>query len=265
MSGLDPLETPPGRSAVMSGPGAPRWRWRVAPLLGLAAIVVLASSCGGRFWFPTSVTKQGDEASDLWRVFIWVAAAIGLLVYALVAIVLIGARRRRHQQEMPSQRQYHIPLEVFWTAVPLVIIVVLYGLSIRTQNRITNVVAHPDLTVEVVGFQWQWQFRYPDSGIVVTGVPGKVPVLVLPTQRTVQLDLKSSDVIHSFWVPHFIEKRDLIPGVNNRIDINITTPGAWTGVCSEFCGLDHWKMNFGVRALPPEQFDAWVASGGISA
>ena len=87
--------------------------------------------------------------------------------------------------------------------------------------------------MEVVGFQWQWQFRYPASGIVVTGVPGEgPPTLVLPVDRTVRLKLISNDVIHSFWVPHFIEKRDLIPGIDNQIDVDITDRPASGRACA---------------------------------
>ena len=93
-------------------------------------------------------------------------------------------------------------------------------------------------------------------------MPGRPPTLVLPVDRTVRLKLIADDVIHSFWVPSFLEKRDLIPGVDNEIDVNVIEPGEWSGVCSEFCGLDHWKMNFSLRAVPPEEFDEWVRAGG---
>jgi cytochrome c oxidase subunit 2 len=89
-------------------------------------------------------------------------------------------------------------------------------------------------------------------------------VLVLPVDRTVRLELSSPDVVHSFWVPHFIEKRDLIPRVDNAIDVHVTEPGQWDGVCSEFCGLDHTSMRFRVQAVPGDRFDAWLASGGTT-
>ena len=108
-------------------------------------------------------------------------------------------------------------------------------------------VDQPDLVVEVVGFQWQWQFTYADSGIVVTGTPdGGLPVLVLPVDRTTRLDLRTTDVNHSFWVPRFLNKRDLIPGVDNAIDVTPTETGTYDGVCAEFCGLDHGRMRFAV-------------------
>ena len=178
--------------------------------------------------------------------------------------MVIRYRRRRHDDDSaPSQQQSQHALEVLWTAVPLVIVGVLFGLSLPAEDDITSVSPDPDLVVEVRGFQWQWQFRYPDSGIEITGVPG-TPAhrWCCPSDRTVRLELVADDVIHSFWVPSFLEKRDLIPGVDNEIDVNIIEPGEWSGVCSEFCGLDHWKMNFALRAVPAEEFDAWVRAGG---
>jgi cytochrome c oxidase subunit 2 len=135
--------------------------------------------------------------------------------------------------------------------------------SIRTESDVTSTSERPDVTVHVVGFQWQWQFSYEGTPVVVTGVPGKDPVLVLPTERTVRLEMESPDVVHSFWVPHFIEKRDLTPGLDdNAIEVRVTEPGEWDGLCSEFCGLDHTRMRFRVRAIPAAEFDAWLASGG---
>jgi cytochrome c oxidase subunit 2 len=237
-------------------------RRRRTVVLAVTALVLL-SGCGSTVFLPDAVTEQGEEATRLWKVFVWVAAIIGLIVYGLIAFAVIRYRRRRHDDgSPPDQQQSRLGLEVVWTAIPLVIITVLFFLSVQTENEVTRLDPDPDLVVEVRGFQWQWQFTYPESGIVVTGAPGDTPALVLPTDRTVRLRLVSNDVIHSFWVPRFIEKRDLIPGVENEIDVDITEPGEWSGVCSEFCGLDHWKMNFTVQAVPPEEFDAWVAAGG---
>jgi cytochrome c oxidase subunit 2 len=238
---------------------------RGAGRAGLLALVLVLAGCGGDLGLPSPVTSQGAESRDLWRIFVVIAVVIGLIVYGLIVFVLIRSRRRRARDElMPSQRQYNVPIEIVYTAIPIVIVGVLLGLSIRTERHVTSTSDHPDLRVKVVGFQWQWQFAYQGSPVVVTGVPGKDPVLVLPTDRTVRLELSSPDVVHSFWVPHFIEKRDLIPAVDNAIDVKVTEPGRWDGVCSEFCGLDHTKMRFSVQAVPGPQFDAWLASGGTA-
>ena len=236
---------------------------RAAALVGV--LVVVLGGCGTDLGLPTPVTSQGAKSRDLWRIFVILAIIIGLIVYGLIIFVVIRYRRRHRAADVnPDQRQYHVPIEIVYTAVPLVIVGVLLGLSIRTERDVTSTSAPADVTVKVVGFQWQWQFAYDGSPVVVTGVPGKPPVLVLPTERNVRLELSSPDVVHSFWVPHFIEKRDLIPRVANTIEVRITQTGRWDGVCSEFCGLDHTTMRFSVQAVPGPQFDAWLASGGTT-
>jgi cytochrome c oxidase subunit 2 len=233
---------------------------RAGTAVAVAAAALTLAGCGN-LGLPDPVTTQGTESRDLWRIFVWIAIVIGAIVYGLVVFVVLRYRHRRSAGE-PSQRQYNVPVEIVYTALPLIIVGVLLGLSIRTENNVTATSKDPDLTVRVVGFQWQWQFSYEGSPVVITGVPGKDPVLVLPVGRTVRLELSSPDVVHSFWVPNFIEKRDLIPRVDNAIDVNITQAGEWPGVCSEFCGLDHTSMRFSVRAVSATEFDAWLAGGG---
>ena len=109
------------------------------------------------------------------------------------------------------------------------VVAILFGLTVYAQNGFTSLSAHPAVTVEVEGFQWQWQFRYPDDGVTVTGTDQANAALVLPVGETIRFHLVSDDVNHSFWVPEFLEKRDLIPGVNNEIDVTITATGRMDG------------------------------------
>jgi cytochrome c oxidase subunit II len=231
-----------------------------ARVAALSAVVVVLAGCGND-GLPDPVTEQGSDTERLWSIFLAIALVIGLIVYALVGIVLVKHLRNRRRSDLPSQRQTVLIAEVVYTLVPLGIVAVLLTLSQIVQSDASELSDDPDLTVEVIGFQWQWQFRYPDEGIVVTGTPGEgPPVLVLPTDRTIQFALISNDVVHSFWVPRFVTKRDLTPGITTRLEVTVDEPGEWSGVCSEFCGLDHWKMDFAVRAVPPDEFDAWVAA-----
>lgn len=219
------------------------------------------AGCSGNLGAPESVTSQGDEFVTLWKGFLITAAVIGLLVYGLILYAAIRYRRRKGDDpdHIPSQRQYQVPLEVVYTVVPILIVAALFGFTVVGENRITRTDPSPDLTIQVVGFQWQWQFLYVDDGVAVGGSAETTPELVLPVGRTVRFDLVSNDVNHSFWVPEFLQKRDLIPGVDNEIDIEVTQPGQWVGRCAEYCGLDHWKMDFDVRAIPADEFDAWLA------
>ena len=120
----------------------------------------------------------------------------------------------------PSQRQYIIPLEIVYTVIPIVIVLVLFGFSYDGAERRRRLSANPDVTIDVQGFQWQWQFHYRDEDVTVTGVPDRTPVMVLPVDETIRLVLTSRDVIHSFYVPDFLFKRDVIPGVKNQFDLD---------------------------------------------
>ncbi len=243
---------------------------RLALSMTLASVALLGGCAS--LGLPSPVTSEGRRTSDLWTIFTTVAVIIGIIVIAALVYALVRSGRQSsqvspertttspeaHNGSLPSQRQYHVRLEVILIVIPLLIVTVLLTLSARTTSAITKLSANPDETIEVIGFQWQWQFRYPTHSIVITGESGKPPVLMLPTNRTVRLKLIANDVVHSFWVPKFLSKRDLIPGVRNEIDVHVEKNGSWSGVCSEYCGLDHWKMNFEVKAVDPAAFDAWV-------
>jgi cytochrome c oxidase subunit 2 len=206
---------------------------------------------------PSPASEQGSEIYDLYRWYTAIAAGVGVFVTVLLVYVVL--RYRRRDDVIPSQKQYNVPIEVVYTVIPLLIVAGLFAFSVRTEDRVNATVDEPDLVVDVTGFQWQWQFSYPDSGIVVTGTPaGGVPELVLPAERTSRLNLVTTDVNHNFWVPQFLNKRDLIPGVDNAIDITPTETGTYDGYCAEFCGLDHGRMRFDVTVMEPDDFDAWV-------
>ena len=139
------------------------------------------------------------------------------------------------------------------------IVAVLFGFSVVAEQRITRTVDHPPLTVNVTGFQWGWKFEYPSEKVTVLGT-GEVqpPELYLPVGETTRLVLSTTDVNHSFWVPSFLEKRDLIQGVDNVIDITPTSVGQYDGRCAEYCGLDHWRMDFIVKVVSKADFDKWI-------
>ncbi len=232
---------------------------RVAPL---AVLAFLLGSCElPSLGAPDPASEQGEQIHDLWRAF--AAAAVGVGVFVTVLLVYVVVRYRRRDDDMPSQRPYNIPIEVVYTVTPLLVVGVLFAFSVATQLDLDDLDDDPDHRVEVLAFQWDWQFRYPDDDVVVTGTPGEVPELVLPVGRTTRLDLQTTDVIHSFWVPRFLSKRDMIPGVDNEIDVTPTEVGTFDGVCAEFCGIDHARMRFSVRVVTSDDFDVWLddASG----
>jgi cytochrome c oxidase subunit 2 len=183
---------------------------------------------------------------------------VGVLVVGLIGWSLIRYRRRS-ADGVGANFSEHVPLELFYTAVPLVIVAVLFGITIGVQHTVTRLSAEPDVRVEVTGFQWGWRFHYLTEGVTVLGTSNEPPTMVLPVDATIRLILMSPDVIHSFYVPEFLHKRDTVPGVENRIDVTTTRLGRFPGVCAEFCGLDHSRMTFTVEVVPPEQFQAFVA------
>jgi cytochrome c oxidase subunit II len=241
---------------VRRPPGA----WRLAAAAAVAACVAVAGCSLPGFGAPDPKSEQGETVYSLWQGFFLTALAVAGLVWGLLIFVILRYRRRRADDPdaVPSQRAYNVPLEILYSAVPVMIVAVLFGVSWAAQYEVTDVDPEPAVRIDVVGFRWSWQFVYPDEDVAVSGEPGRGPEMVIPRGQPVQLRLLSSDVNHSFWVPDFLSKRDLIPGVDNTIDVTPTEVGTYAGRCAEFCGLDHWRMNFSVRVVEEQDYEAWL-------
>lgn len=217
-------------------------------------------ACSTTWGAPEAGSEQGRDILGLWRLLMPVAIAVGLLVWGLVTWCIL--RYRRRDDGLPPQTRENVRIEILYTAVPLLIVVVLFTASVVVQRRVDRVGSDPDVTVEVEGFQWQWRFRYVAEGVTVTGLPDHPPELVLPAGRRVHFVLTARDVIHSFYVPGFLFKRDAIPGLVNRFDITTRGPGRYPAACAEFCGLQHDAMRFVVSVVDPGEFGAWVTRQG---
>ncbi len=225
-------------------------------MLAVAVPALASCSRGFRFGAPDPVSEQGEQVLGLWNGFHWVALGVGLLVWGLVVYCVV--RYRRRNDELPSQSPYNIPIEIVYTVTPLLVVIALFGFTVVREQKVTALAAEPDVVVDVVGFQWSWQFSYPEEDVTVESDGVTPPRLVVPVDSTVRFRLQTSDVIHSFWVPQFLVKRDLIPGVDNEIDVDVVEEGEWVGRCAEYCGLDHYRMNFAVAAVPPGEYQAWL-------
>ncbi|MEX5254767.1 aa3-type cytochrome oxidase subunit II [Kocuria arenosa] len=223
-------------------------------------------------WMPTErgITDNADMILDLW-VGSWIAAlAVGLVTWGLMLWCMIAYRRRRNETGYPRQVAYHAPLEVFYTIVPIALIMSLFFFTERTQAEITALDDNPDVTVQVYGKQWAWDFNYLSEDVWDTGtqghldgeegVPERVPTLYLPVDSDVELQVTSRDVIHSFWVPAFLEKRDMFPGRTNNIAITTGQEGSYFGKCAEFCGEYHSEMLFNVNVVSQAEYDAHIQS-----
>jgi cytochrome c oxidase subunit II len=237
---------------------------RRARLIGTVMVSVLVlAGCGSL----TPVTEQGVEIRDLYNVLFIAAAIIFVLVEA--AIVFAVVRYRRRSDMLPPQFHGNNLLEVAWTVVPLLIVAGLFVVSWGVLNRVEAKADDPRVTVNVVGFQWQWQFTYqgervplpadqPPEDLTVKGTIAKPPVVYLPVGEPIRFNAEAQDVIHSFYVREFLFKRDAFPDHVNTFDLTITKPGDYGGQCTEYCGLAHQAMRFTIRAVPRAQYEEWL-------
>lgn len=236
---------------------------RGLPVLALAFVAaIVVAACGSGVTVlqpPPAASEQGKATETLYQVVFIIGAAIFFLVEALILYAAIRYRRRKDDDgTLPPQIHGSNVLEVLWTAIPIAIVAFLFIFSWQTLNTVDAVSPDPKLKVEVTGFQWQWQFTYPDQGITIVGLPDTAPELVVPVNETIRVSLQSRDVIHGFYVPAFLFKRDVIPGKTNVFDLTPTEVGTFTGQCTQFCGLMHWGMRFSVRVVSRADFDAWL-------
>jgi len=228
------------------------------PLTGLLAT---------NFGSPSGVTTQDHYVRELWRLSGYFSVPIGLIVLGLITFAIVRYRHRPGEDRKPSQFQYHIPLEATYTIIPLVIVAVIFGVMYNAENHVTKVSAKPSVAITVDGFQWGWRFVYHNGHVQIgTGDYNDInnnndlPVLVMPSNETVQLHVVSLDVVHTFYVKEFLFNRDLIPGINNTFDVNVTKPGLYPGQCNNICGEYHAYMRFLVDVMTPTQYAAWYAN-----
>ena len=206
------------------------------------------------------VTTQGAEAASLYLPVFIVATIIFFLVEGLLLYMAWRFRKRSSGDDLPDQTHGHSALELLWTVIPAIVVTVMFIGSTIVLTDIQATSDDPDVIVEVEAFRFGWKFDYPQHGISIAGGGREgAPEMVLPTVESVQFRITAVDVIHSFYVPSFFTKLDAIPGRVNTFEINIEKPGVYGGQCAEFCGLAHSDMFFSVRAVEPDEFDAWVA------
>jgi cytochrome c oxidase subunit 2 len=254
---------------------APRGRVRRGAYLLVAVAATLAlSGCTDELktgWLPSEdgMTDQTGRIIDLWNGS-WIAAlAVGALVWGLTIWCMVAYRRRRDEVGLPAQVRYHIPLEILYTVVPLMMIGVLFYFTARDQQAIAATDQTPDVRIGVVAKQWSWDFNYLDDDVYDSGIQAEMtgeagveeslPVLYLPVGERVEFELTARDVIHSFWIPSFLRKLDMIPGVVNRFQEVPRKEGTYQGKCAELCGEYHSEMLFVVKVVSRAEYDAHMA------
>jgi cytochrome c oxidase subunit II len=260
------------RTRTAGSPGSRRRR-RIVAAAGMALLALTLSGCSQSPWmrlgWPQPATQQGKVMLTLWQ-GAWIAAlCVGAVVWGLILWTCIFHRKRPGSDVLPPQVRYNLPIEIVYTIVPFILVAVLFYFTARDENYVDTVSAHPDVVVNVTGFQWSWEFAYPQyrvpgsaaGDVVLTGqpYPGPLPTLVIPEDETVKFTLNSTDVVHSFWVPVFLFKRDVIPDHTNYFQITAIRTGTFIGRCTELCGIYHSLMLFEVKIVTPAQFKAYMA------
>ena len=253
---------------------------RMRKLLGLASVApagaLLLSGCTANeaFFFdmPEPATAEAPIIQNLWNGS-WIAAwSVGAFTAGLI-LWSIFAYRRRRINEVPEQTKYNVPLEVLYTLVPLVMVLGLFWFTARDQSEILTLENDQSQTVNVVGFRWAWAFNYLDEDVYSIGLPAdslmisedpaiadtQISTLVLPVDEKVRFELTSPDVIHSFWVPQFLFKMDVIPGKTNVFELTPDKIGTFVGKCAELCGTYHSQMLFSVKVVERAEFNEYVA------
>ena len=241
-------------------------------MLAVAGLVAMtATGCNvdeaKRLGVPAPATKEAPIILHLWQGS-WIAAlAVGALVWGLIGWCCVFYRRKRHGIEIPAQVRYNVPIEVLFTVVPFIMIAVLFFFTAKDESKLLELHKNPDGYVNVVGRQWSWSFNYnydavsgketPQTGdsVYEAGTPADLPVLWLPVNERIRFTLTSADVIHSFWVPSFLFKLDVVPGRINQFELTPTKEGDFIGRCAELCGVDHSRMLLKVHVTDKASYE----------
>jgi cytochrome c oxidase subunit 2 len=246
-------------------------------------LIVILAGCSQqqlRGFLPgdPGVTNHTDGITGLWVTSWIVLLVVGIITWGLIIWAAIVYRRRKGQTGIPVQLRYNLPIEIFYTIVPLILVLGFFAFTAKEQNSIEHPVTNSDVKIEVYAKRWAWDFNYTDVGPGNKGVysPGvqaqqientdgsidrsKLPVLYLPLNKTVQIKLESRDVNHSFWVPDFLYKKDNIPGKDNYMFFTPTKLGTYEGKCAELCGDYHSLMLFEVKVVTPDEYDSYIQS-----
>lgn len=221
-----------------------------------AALPLLLAACSGQYPNSTftDLTDFNRDSTSLWNLMIWLGIGVFVLVELLLLFVMIKYRRRPNDAE-PEHVHGNTKLELTWTILPAVILVIIAVPTVKSIWRFQSGAPANALQIDVIGHQWWWEFRYPEQNIVTANE------LYLPTGRPVNFTLRSQDVIHSFWIPQLGGKRDVVSNRTNHLWFTPDSVGtrAFNGSCNEYCGASHANMRFRAYTVSPEEFDRWVA------
>ncbi len=217
-----------------------------------------------------AATSSAERINDFHNLLLIVISLI--TVFVTVLLVFVVLRYNRHANKTPSKVTHNVMLEIVWTVVPIIILIIIAIPSFKTLYK-NDRIAEPEMTLKITGYQWYWGYEYPDQDgisfdarMVATEDLGPNQkrllstdnVVVLPIDTDISILVTSNDVIHAWAIPAFGVKIDTVPGRTNETWFRIDKPGIYYGQCSELCGKDHSFMPIEVHAVSKEEFKAWV-------
>ena len=249
------------------------FRWTALPLA--ATLILVLTGCSSyefsRGFLPgePGVTNHTDMIVNFWNGSWIVLWAVGLIAWGLMFYAVIVYRRRKGDSSLPEQMRYNNPIEALFTVVPLVMVIGFFAFTADTMAKIEQPV-DSELHVQVIGKQWSWDFNYTDNMVYETGIQSQfdgelgseaaLPTLYLPVNTSVEIELTSRDVVHSFWVIDFLYKKDTFPGKSNFMYVTPQREGTYKGKCAELCGEYHSMMLFNVKVISRAEFDTQMAA-----
>ena len=229
--------------------------------------IVFWSGAGKALYPPKAATEQAVLISNLYDVVFAIAVAIFIAVEGLIVWSILRYRRRPGDVDLPAQTHGNNLAEALWTLIPTVIVLYMFAISWDTLNKVDAVSADPDIQIHVIAQQFQFKFEYLDSHgkhiATQTRGSGEGGGMVVPVGKKVYVTLESLDVIHAWYVPRFLFKRDVVPGQINHFEFTVNADEAgqtFHGQCAELCGIGHNGMQFSVVAMTQADFDAWLAA-----
>jgi cytochrome c oxidase subunit 2 len=252
-----------------------RLRWAAIPL-GLAVSIILAGCTQAQLvgFLPTTpgTTNHVNMVIGLWVTSWLVLLFIGLIVWGLIIWTAVVYRRRKGQTGLPVQMRYNMPIEIFYTVVPLILVLGFFAFTARDQAAIEKPIANPDVSISVYGKRWAWDFNYVKENVYTAGIQAqelenskgaidksKIPTLYLPVNKTVEIRIESRDVDHSFWIINFLYKKDMIPGKSNYMYFIPQKEGTYQGKCAELCGQYHSLMLFQVKVVSEAEYEQHIS------
>ncbi len=253
----------------------------MASIWGVAAVAALAllpnATAFAQLGQPTPITDEARSMHRLYIVVLSLAFAVFFGVVSALLFAVVRYRRRRPDDPLPPQLHGSAKIEALWVAIPVIIVLTLFTYSAVVLAKTDRKAPDDALTIRVTGFQFQWQFDYnlQDLGtrnpvnregtVTLLGTPSNIPELVIPVDEPVEFVLHSNDVIHSFYIPNFLYKLDVIPGLENRFVVVPRVTGTFRGQCAELCGVDHALMLFNIRVVTRDEFDRWISEQAAGA